>query len=143
MLSRLVTACLEREGARAMPRLTSVQRQFDQGDLILPNVRPASASVRAWTVLVRHVRERVPYAVLATEWQVSAHVIRQLAERGAEALQYPELADLPPHVRHALLAGGYTTREAVARVSDAELLALYGLGEARLRQLRCIIPRGQ
>ena len=100
-------------------RLSSVQRQSDQGRLSLPDIRSASVSERAWTVLVRHVRERVPYTALAAALRVSQHTARQLAAQAAAALRYPDLADLPSVVRQVLVVGGYTSREAVMQASDA------------------------
>ena len=122
-------------------RLSSVQRQFDQGRLSLPDIRPASVSERAWTVLVRHVRERVPYTALAAELRVSQHTARQLAAQAAAALRYPDLADLPSVVRQVLVVGGYTSREAVMQASDADLLSLKRMSTARLRTVREMIPR--
>ena len=126
-----------------MPSLSKLQRQFDRGELVLPDDRPASLSERAWIVLVRHVRERVPYRALAAEFHISPGPIRHLATQAARVVQYPEWVDLPSALRRVLVVGGYTTRAAVARASDAELLALNGMGEARLRQLRSSIPRVQ
>ncbi len=127
-----------------MPKHTSdLQRQFAAGRLVLPDVRPAAVSERAWLVLVRHVRDRVPYVALAAEWQISDETIRQLAMRAAAVLQYPELADLPGDVRHVLVAGGYTTREAIAQASDADLLNLNRMTPARLRAVRGVIPRAE
>ena len=122
---------------------TTLQRQFDEGALRLPDVRPASVSERAWTALVRHVRHRVPYTVLAGELHLTDHTAGQLAARAAAALRYPDLADLPSAARRALVLGGYTTREAVARASDADLLLLKGFGTARLRAVREVIPRAE
>ena len=124
-----------------MATVTSLQRQFDVGRLTLPDVRPASVSERAWTVLVRHVRDRVPYAALATELDVSHATVRQLAAKAARALQHPDLADLPHAPRRALVLAGYTSREAIARASDADLLLLKGMRMARLREVRELIPR--
>ena len=124
-----------------MAGLTSVQRQFAEGTLALPEVRPAALDERAWAVLVRHVRDRVPYSVLAGEYQITSHSIRRLAVRAAAALRHPELADLPGGTRRALILGGYTTREAIAQASDAELLRLTRMGAARLRAVRAAIPR--
>ena len=124
-------------------RLTRVQRQFDRGWLVLPDARPASLSERAWTVLVWHVRDRVPYAVLAAELQVSPQRVQQQATHAAAALRYPALAHLPSNVRHALVVSGSTTRAAVAHASDAELLALAGVDAASLRRLRRAIPHSQ
>jgi hypothetical protein len=123
--------------------VTSVQRQFDEGALVLRDTRPASVSERAWLVLVRHVRDRVPYVALAAELGLSDHTTRQLAAQAAAALRYPDLADLPSAARRALVLGGYTTREAVARASDADLLLLKGFGTARLRAVRAVIPRAE
>jgi hypothetical protein len=58
---------------------SDVQRQFDRGGLRLPDTRPASVSERAWLVLVRHVRDRVPYATLAGEVHLSQSTAAQLA----------------------------------------------------------------
>ncbi len=127
----------------AMTRVTSLQRQFDEGHLVLPDVRPAPDSERAWTVLVRHVRDRVPYVALAAELRISDHTTRQLAAQAAAALHYPDLADLPRVIRQALVLGGYTTREAVARASDADLLLLKRMSPARLRAVRAVIPRAE
>jgi hypothetical protein len=126
-----------------MARVTSLQRQYDGGVLRLPDVRPASVSPRAWAVLVRHVRDRVPYVELAAELGVSLHTARQLAAQAAGALRYPDLADLPAPARRLLARGGYTTREAVARASDADLLRLKGLSTARLRAVRAVIPSAE
>ncbi len=123
--------------------LTDLQRQFAAGRLALPDVRPASVSERAWRVLVRHVRDRVPYVALAAELDVSQHTARQLAAQAAAALRYPDLADLPSAGRRLLVLGGYPTREAVARASDADLLLLKGLSTARLRAVRAVIPRAE
>ena len=124
-----------------MARVTSLQRQFGEGALVLPDTRPAAVSDRAWMVLVRHVRDRVPYAELAAELDVSLHTARQLAAQAVAGLRYPDLADLPSGTRRALVLGGYTTREAIARASDADLLLLKGMGAARLRAVRRAIPR--
>ena len=126
-----------------MARVTGLQRQFDEGLLVLPDARPASVSERAWTTLVRHVRDRVPYTVLGAELHVSSAVAGQLAAQAAAALRYPDLADLPSAARRALILGGYTTREAVALASDADLLLLKGLNTARLRAVRAGIPRAE
>jgi hypothetical protein len=122
-------------------RQSSLQRQFDQGRLVLPDQRPASVSARAWLVLVRHVRDRVPYTALAAEMGVSQHTAHQLAAQAAAPLRYPDLADLPGVIRQALVLGGYTTREAVAQASDADLLSLKRMSAARLRAVRGVIPR--
>ena len=122
---------------------TGVQRLFDEGTLVLPDVRPAGLDERAWAVLVRHVRDRVPYGVLARELRLTEPSVRRLAVRGAAALRHPELADLPPGTRRWLRLGGYTTSAAVARASDAELLRLKGLSTARLRAVRAVIPRAE
>ena len=125
-----------------MPKhLTDLQRQFAEGRLVLPDVRPASVSARAWAVLVRHVRDRVPYAALAVELGLSDHTAGQLATQAAAALRYPDLADLPSAVRRVLVLGGYTTREAIAQASDADLLNLNRMTAARLRAVRAVIPR--
>ena len=50
---------------------------------------------------------------------------------------------LPGGTRRALMLGGYTTREAIARASDADLLLLKGLNTARLRVVRAVIPRAE
>ncbi len=126
-----------------MARVTSLQRQFDEGALVLPDVRPASVSERAWTGLVRHVRDRVPYAALAAELGLSQRTVQRLAERAAAALGYPDLADLPSASRRALVLAGYTSREAVAQASDADLLLLKGLHMARLQAVRAVIPRAE
>ena len=120
---------------------TDLLRQFAEGRLVLPDVRPASVSERAWRALVRHVRDRVPYRVLAVEWRVSDARVRDLAAQAATALRYPDLADLPADVRYVLETGGYTTREAVARASDEDLLLLKGMRTARLRVVRAVISR--
>ena len=120
---------------------TSVQRQCDEGTLALPAVRPAALDERAWAVLVRHVRDRVPYGALASELHLSPAAVRRLAVRAAAALRHPELAELPRGTRRALTLNGYTTRAAVARASDAELLRLKGMSTARLRAVRAVIPR--
>ncbi len=124
-------------------RLTDVQREFAEGRLVLPDARPAGISERAWLVLVRHVRDRVSYVALAAELRITDHTTRQLAAQAAAALWYPDLADLPSAARRALVLGGYTTREAVARASDADLLRLKGISAATLRELRRLIPRVQ
>ncbi len=61
----------------------------------------------------------------------------------AAALRYPDLADLPAAARGLLVRGGYTTREAIAQASDADLLLLKGLNSARLRAVRAVIPRAE
>ena len=126
-----------------MARATALQRQFDEGALVLLDVRPASASERAWTVLVRHVRDRVPYAVLAVELGLSQRTVQRLAERAAAALWYPDLDDLPSASRRALVLAGYTSREAVAQASDEALLRLNRMSTARLRAIREVIPRAE
>jgi hypothetical protein len=79
-------------GIRQMERrATDVQRQFDGGTLVLPETCPA--------VLVRHVRDGVPYAALAAEGQLAEETTRRLAARAAAALRHPDLADLPPGTR--------------------------------------------
>ena len=103
--------------------MTRLQRDVAEGRLVLPEVRPASVNERAWAVLVRHVRGRVSYAVLAAELRISDHTARQLAAQAAAALRYPDLADVLSTARRALLLGGYTTREAIARVSTATIRA--------------------
>ena len=127
----------------AVARVTKLQRRFEEGTLVFPDTRPDSVSERAWAVLVRHVRDRVPYAALAAELRISDHTARQLAAQAAAALRYPDLADLPGGPRRALVLGGYTSREAIARASDADLLRLKGLNTARLRALREVIPRAE
>ena len=126
-----------------MARVTSLQRQFDEGVIGIPDVRPAGISDRAWLVLVRHVRDRVPYTALGAELHVSNDVAGQLAAQAAAALRYPDLADLPGEVRRALVLGEYTTREAIARANDADLLSLKWMSPARLRTVRGVIPRAE
>ncbi len=46
-------------------------------------------------------------------------------------------------IRRALVLGGYTTREAVARAGDADLLCLKRMSAARLRAVRAVIPRAR
>ena len=121
--------------------MTRVQREFAEGCLVLPDARPAGISERAWAVLVRHVRGGVSYVALAAELGVSLHTARQLAAQAAEALRYPDLADLPRVIRQALVLGGYTTREAVERANDADLLLLKRMRPARLRAVRQVIPQ--
>ena len=122
-------------------RVSDLQRQFGEGSLVLPAVRPAAISERAWITLVRHVREHVPYRALAAELQVSESRVRTLAAQAAAALQYPELVDLPGASRRPLVLGGYTTRAAVAGATDAELLLLKEMSPARLCAVRAVIPR--
>ena len=126
-----------------MSPLTDVQREFVEGRLVLPDVWPASVTERAWTVLVRHVRDRATYTALAAELDVSLHTARQLAAQAATALRYPDPADLPAAARRALVLGGYTTREAVAQASDADLLSLKRMSASRLRAVRAVIPRAE
>ncbi len=123
--------------------MSGLQREFAEGRLVLPPARPASVSERAWLVLVRHVRDRVPYTALAAELRLSDHTARQLAAQAAAALRYPALADLPSATRRVLVLGGYTTRAAVARASDADLLVLKRMSPARLRAVRAVIPRAE
>ncbi len=123
--------------------MTRLQREFAEGRLVLPDARPAGISERAWAVLVRHVRDRVPYVALAAEWQISEETIRGLAMRAAAALQYPDLADLSGQLRRTLVLGGYTTPEVIAQTSDADLLLLKGLHMARLQAVRAVIPRAE
>ena len=131
-------------GGRAMERRpTTLQRQFDEGALLLPDIRPVSVSERAWLVLVRHVRDHVPYATLAAELGLSDHTAGQLAAQAAAALRYPDLADLPSGTRRALVLGGYTSRAAIAQASNADLLSLNRLGAARLRAVRAVVPRAE
>ncbi len=92
---------------------------------------------------MRHVRDRVPYTALAAELRVSKHTAERLAAQAAEALRYPDLADLPGVVRRALVVGGYTTREAVARASDADLLSLKRMTPTRLGTVRAVIPHAE
>ena len=93
-------------------------------------------------MLVRHIRDRVPDTVLAAELQVPSRYVGTVAGQAAAALRYPELADLPSEVRRVLALGGYTTREAVARASDADLL-LKRMSAVRLRAVRAAIPRAE
>ena len=92
---------------------------------------------------VRYVRDRVPYVALAAELQISEETIPGLAIRAAAALQYPDLADLSGQLRRMLVLGGYTTREAIAQASDADLLLLKGMRTAQLREVRAVIPRAE
>ena len=126
-----------------MARRTRLQRQFAAGHLVLPDARPAALRERAWTMLVRHVRDGAPHVALATEWEISEQTVRRLAARAAAALRYPDLADLPGAPRRVLVLGGYTTREAVARASDADLLGLKGMSTVRLRAVRAAIPQAR
>ncbi len=66
-----------------------------------------------------------------------------LAGQAAAALRHPELADLPSEVRRVLVQGGYTTREAVAWASDADLLLLKRMSMVRLGAVRAVIPRAE
>ena len=50
-----------------------------------------------------------------------------------ERLRHPDLIHVPTVLRRALVAGGYTTREAIAAASDAALLALPGVDWALWR----------
>src|ERR671933_209275 len=59
--------------AKMTSRPTNLQRQVERGALQLPAVRPASVSERAWAVLVRHVRDRVPYTGLGAVRAVIPH----------------------------------------------------------------------
>ena len=123
--------------------MTRLQREVAAGRLVLPPARPASVSERAWTVLVRHVRDRAPYSTLGAELRISQATAGQLAAQAAAALRYPDLADVPAAARGLLVRGGYTTREAIAQASDADLLLLKGLSTARLRAVRGVIPRAR
>ncbi len=67
-----------------MARVTALQRQFGEGALVLPDTRPASVSARAWLVLVRHVRDRVPHTVLAGELPITDHTVWRCHSRTAE-----------------------------------------------------------
>ena len=122
---------------------TPAQRLVDAGEVRLPDDCPPCVDAHAWGLLVRHVRDRVPYAALGAELRVSSRYAGDLADQAAAALRHPELADLPSEVRRVLVQGGYTTREAVARASDADLLLLKGLNTARLREVRAVIPRAE
>ena len=129
--------------ARQARQPSDVQRQFDRGGLRLPDTRPAGVSERAWTVLVRHIRDRVPYTALAAEMRITGHTVRQLADQAVEALRYPDLADLPGVIRQALVRGGYTTREAITRASDVDLLSVKRMSPARLREVRRVLPQAR
>src|SRR5947209_10591327 len=75
---------------------TPLQAAFDRGEVPQPDERPPWLRERAWHLLTRHLRDRVPYAVLAREARVSAVAVRQLARRAAERLRHPELGPCPP-----------------------------------------------
>ena len=90
---------------------------------------------------MRRVRDGATYAEIAAELQVSKQRAQQLVTRAADMVRSPELAGLGGAVRHALVAGGYTTRDAVAQARDDDLLRLKGMNMAKLRAVRRVIPR--
>jgi ROS/MUCR transcriptional regulator protein len=74
-------------------------------------------------------------------WRLALVTVLRFAEglrdrRAAERLRHPEVAHLPPPLRGALIAGGYTTRAAIDAADDEALLALPGLTPSVPWQLR-------
>ena len=116
-------------------------RRVDPNAPVLPATRPPDIRERDWTALMRRVRDGATYAEIAAELQVSKQRAQQLVTRAADMVRSPELAGLGGAVRHALVAGGYTTRDAVAQARDDDLLRLKGMNMAKLRAVRRVIPR--
>jgi hypothetical protein len=112
------------------------QRLVDGGAVTLPDERPPCVDEQAWDLLVRHVREGMPYAALAREAQVSARAVSYRVEHLLARLRTPELLCLPPPLWRALIAAGYPGRAAIAAASDEQLLAVRGLDAGALWRLR-------
>jgi hypothetical protein len=115
---------------------TPAQRLVDRGEVVLPDDCPPCVDAHAWRLLVRHVREGVPYAALAREVGVSARAVSYRVERLLARLRTPDLLCLPPPLWRALVAAGYTTRAALAAASDDDLLAVPGIDAGVLWRLR-------
>ena len=112
------------------------QRLVDSGEVALPDERPPCVDEHAWRLLVRHVREGVPYAVLAREARVSARAVSYRVGRLLARLGTPDLLCLPPPLWRALVAAGYTDLAAIGAASDEQLLAVPGLDAGALWRLR-------
>ena len=117
--------------------------QVDPNALVLPATRPADVRERDWTTLERHFRDGVTYDAIAAELHVSRSRVGQIIGRARDVLRSPELASLGSNMRRTLVAGGYTTRDAVAQARDVDLLRLKGMNMGKLRALRRVIPRAR
>jgi ROS/MUCR transcriptional regulator protein len=115
---------------------TPLQRAYDRGEVALPDERPPWLRERAWSALVRHLRERASFAALGRAAGVSRSNVRQVLGRVADRLRHPEVAHLPAPLRRALVAGGYPTRAAIATAPDEALLALPCVDGGALWRLR-------
>ena len=122
--------------AGAIVTRTPAQRLVDGEAVVLPDACPPCVDEHTWRLLVRHVREGVPYAALAREAGVSRPAVRARVERLLGRLRTPDLLCLPPPLWRALVAAGYTTRDAIAATPDEALLAVPGLDRAALWHLR-------
>ena len=125
-------------------KATAVQGAWSNG---LPALRPAHLTDVEWDVLTRHVSAEEPYVQIARDYGTSIERIRQIAVSATRRLQrHPaltttDLVDLPGPVARLLLRAGYRTRADIARAADGALLALPGMGNQRLAEVRACIPR--
>jgi hypothetical protein len=112
------------------------QRLVDAAEVALPDARPPCVDAHTWGVLVRHVRDGVPYAALAGETGVSGRAISYRVERLLARLRTPDLLCWPPPLWRAPVTADYTDRAAIATASDEQLLAVPGLDAGALWRLR-------
>ena len=115
---------------------TAAQRLVDAGAVVLPGERPPCVDEHTWRLLVRHVREGVPYAALGREAGVSGQAVGSRLARLLARLRTPELLCLPAPLWRALTAASYTDRAAIAAAPDEALLAVPGVDRAALWHLR-------
>ena len=113
---------------------------------LLPQERPAFLEEREWRAAVRWARDRLPLDVVAAEHGMSRWPLKRTLERVLGRLERAErdgLAALPRRQAYLLGLVGVRTAEDLARASDAQLLAVPGIGPtalARLRRLAAVSP---
>ena len=106
---------------------------------LLPPERPSFLEEREWRAAVRWARDRQPLDVVAAEHGMSRWPLKRTLERVLGRLERAErdgLAALPRRQAYLLGLAGVRTAEDLARASDAQLLAVPGIGPTSLARLR-------
>ena len=106
---------------------------------LLPTERPAYLNERDWVAAVRWARDRQPLDAVAAELAVTRWPLKRTLERvlsRLERAERDELAALPRRQSYLLGLAGVRTPRDLARVSDAQLLSIPGIGPTALARIR-------
>ena len=106
---------------------------------LLPSQKPPFLNERDWTAAVRWACDRRPLDEVAAELAMSKWPLKRSIERVLGRLERAGrdgLAALPRRQSYLLGLAGVRTAQDLARVSDAQLLSIPGIGPRALARIR-------